>query len=535
MKNLTSMSLKTKLLVLVVVPVVFCIGISTIISSIKITKEGENGLVAKSTGILSRMESVRSFVARQGFLDETINTLIKDHPDGSLNDIDKQKVMNQVPIMAAWIIGADNAANENYTFRIASAHPRNAKNMASEKEMEFIRKFENGERGTLTYIDEKNSTYWVMRGVYLKESEGCIKCHGSPETSPYKNGKDILGYQMENWKDGDFRGMFMIISDMKPLQQQVASAIFTISFWGIFIGLIAIITGIVLVTGIVKTIRQIITVSQKVSEGDLRENVQIERNDELGNLGEYINKMISALRDILLHVKESAIDVANATKEISDSALQISEGAQSQAVQFEELSSSVQSASESARQANIVTGKSAQNADSAIVGMTNIIDAMSKIVKSSQRIGDAVKIITDISFQTNLLALNAAVEAARAGEHGRGFAVVATEVKKLAEKSSISAKEITEIIKNSMQQVQEGVHISEDAGIKIQAVIKGVNETAKVLEEIAVASQEQSMAMEKNTSITTANAASAEEMAASASSLAERAEQLNELVQRFRI
>ncbi len=528
-------SLKTKLVLLVSIPVLICVIVGIFVSAIKLKNNGEQALVDKSQAILSRMEAVRSYVGKQGHQTRMAEDLKTKTPDGNISEEDKHNMMQQVPIIASWSIGEANADADNYKFRIASTNPRNTKHQASEKEAEFIKQFEKEGFSTKVFKNEDENMLWVMRPIYLKESEGCLHCHGNPINSPWKNGKDILGYQMENWKDGDIRGMFVIKSDLKPVQSQVYSAILNISFWGVIVGVIAIILSIYIVNQIVGAIQKIKTVSKKISEGDLTEKVYIEANDELGELAHYMNTMIDSLNQILISVNESAEMVANATLEISTSSHEISNGAQNQAAQFEELASSVQNTSDSSFQANNITRITTQSANSAGESMNNALVAMSEIEQSSKKIAEAIRIIADIAFQTNLLALNAAVEAARAGEHGRGFAVVATEVKKLAEKTAVSAKEITSVIKISLRQVDEGVRTSEEAGKKIKLIIENINQTAIELQNITVAAQEQSTAMEKNTQITSSNASSAEELAAAAQSLAEQAAYLKGLVHKFKL
>lgn len=528
-------SLKNKLLALVVVPVVICTSIAVIIALVRIQEQGEIAIEDKSKAILSRMEAVRSYVANQNMVDETVRQMLKKYPDGNIPLTDKQKILHQVPIIASWMVGEKNAAQDNYKFRIASSNARNAKNKASALEKDFLDKMKNTDKKTFTYIDEDHDEFWVMRPVYLQKNEGCLKCHGNPKNSPYQNGKDILGYQMENWKDEDLRGMFMIISDLKPLQARMNSTILNISLWGVLIAVIAIALGIWVVNQIIKAISQIHSVSRKVADGDLTLQVDISTNDELGELGKYINSMIQALKKVLVDIKASAMQLANATKEISSSSNQISENAQNQASQFEQLSSSVQSTADNSSTANKITKKSVNNADVAGAGMENAVNSMIEIADSSKGIEDAIKIITDIAFQTNLLALNAAVEAARAGQQGKGFAVVAAEVKKLAERSSHSAKQITRIIEKNRNQIETGVQISKDAGEKIQHIINGFNETAQSLQSISDAAQEQAHSMEQSTSIITANAAAAQQLAASADALASQANYLNEIVAKFHV
>ncbi|MBF0360926.1 MAG: methyl-accepting chemotaxis protein [Oligoflexia bacterium] len=276
-----------------------------------------------------------------------------------------------------------------------------------------------------------------------------------------------------------------------------------------------------------------VAMMETMANYNLQQRLKMERKDEIGVLASSMDLFSDKLEEMVSKVGSSAEQLNAATEEISSSSQQISDGAQQQSASFEELSSSVQSNATNATKANDIAQKAVGSAEKAGHGMLNTIEAINTIEKSSKRIADAVAIITDIADQTNLLALNAAIEAARAGEHGKGFAVVADEVRKLAEKSANSAKEITDLIKDSLKQVENGVTLSRTSGDLIKTIVEDVNQIAEQIQLISNATQEQAATMEENTSVTQSNAASSEELAASAEELAAQAESLSILVSKF--
>ncbi len=533
MKNKKSLS--KKLLSLVILPIVITSIISILLFSLILNKNGKDAMQNKSTAILSRMEAVRNFMANNGHMEEEIEKMKSSNQNIALTDSDKEKIMNIVPIIASWRIGEVNATSENYVFRIASLSARNSKNTATNKEIDFLKMFEDKSNTQLTYEDPETNTFWVMRQVYINEDEGCLKCHGDPEMSPFSNGKDILGYDMENFEDGELRGMFIIKSDLKPVQKQIFNTIVLIVFITCFIMAIAIFISVRIVKNISDTFSQIKHVTQKISEGDLREQISINTNDDLQEIAYNANNMTTALNGILQNVNHAVENLESASKEISVSSESISRGAQTQAAHFEELASSIQNTSDSAALANEVTTQNATSANFAGKNMKSVLEYMLNIERKSKEITEAINLISEIAFKTNLLSINAGIEAARAGEQGKGFAVVANEIRKLADISSESAKTIEEVIISNNKQIKDGVEITKLASTQIASIIENINKTADELQVISTAAKEQSHSMEETTNIVTANAASAEQLSAAAEALANEANELFRIVHQFKL
>ncbi|RYF06212.1 MAG: methyl-accepting chemotaxis protein [Comamonadaceae bacterium] len=284
-------------------------------------------------------------------------------------------------------------------------------------------------------------------------------------------------------------------------------------------------------------------------EGDLTRRLSTHGNDELTQISRAFNHFVDKIAAVLVRIRDSSESVRVATTEIASGNQDLSARTEQQASSLEEtaaameqLTATVQQNAENARQANqLATGAS----DVATHGGTvvgQVVQTMGGIETSSRKIADIIGVIDGIAFQTNILALNAAVEAARAGEQGRGFAVVASEVRTLAQRSATAAKEIKALIDTSVQQVNAGSRLVQDAGATMEKVVDSVRRVTAIVAEISNASQEQSTgiaeiggAVSQMDQATQQNAALVEEATAAAQSLQQQAAQLADAVAGFKL
>ena len=302
--------------------------------------------------------------------------------------------------------------------------------------------------------------------------------------------------------------------------------------------------------GLVKAVAETRAVVAAAKAGDLMQRISLDgKTGDIAELCEGVNTLVGNMADIITRIKAAGDTINTAANEISAGNSDLSQRTEEQASSLEETASSMEELASTVKQ-NAENAKQANQLAAAASGVAvrggdvvkGVVSTMSGISESSRKIEDIISVIDGIAFQTNILALNAAVEAARAGEQGRGFAVVAGEVRNLAQRSAAAAKEIQGLIVDSVEKVQGGTKLVEEAGHTMEEIVSSVKRVTDIMGEIAAASSEQSAGIDQvNTAVTQMdevtqqNAALVEQAAAAAESLVEQAAQLMAAVSVFRV
>ncbi len=321
--------------------------------------------------------------------------------------------------------------------------------------------------------------------------------------------------------------------------------------WALILGGVAfaVVFGWVLIGGITRDLAQAMQATTAVEQGDLTFPIRVDSHDEIGQLLHSLQGMQAGLVKVVANVRSGSESVATASAEIAQGNNDLSARTEQQAsaleetaASMEELSATVKQNADSARQANQLALSASTVAVRGGEVVAQVVETMKGINDASRKISDIISVIDGIAFQTNILALNAAVEAARAGEQGRGFAVVASEVRSLAGRSAEAAKEIKMLINASVERVEQGTALVDQAGTTMTEVVSSIKRVTDLMGEISAASNEQSAgvsqvgeAVVQMDQVTQQNAALVEQMAAAASSLQNQAADLVQVVAVFKL
>jgi methyl-accepting chemotaxis protein len=312
---------------------------------------------------------------------------------------------------------------------------------------------------------------------------------------------------------------------------------------------LALLVGIWLVRAITQPLNAAVRIADGIAAGNLMQRITVASGDETGRLTQSLKNMNDSLVGIVGQVRKGTDTIASASSQIAAGNMDLSSRTEEQAssleqtaASMEQLTATVKQNAEHARQANDLAQSAADVAGKGGAVVARVVDTMGSINASSQKISDIIGVIDGIAFQTNILALNAAVEAARAGEQGRGFAVVASEVRNLAQRSAAAAREIKVLIGNSVEQVEVGARLVDQAGATMGEIVDSVQRVTTIMREITLATSEQTTGIEQINQaitqmdeVTQQNAALVEQAAAAAEALQDQAAHLAQVVSIFKL
>lgn len=498
-------SMRTKIIGVVLLTSVICACIALLTSIHFSNKDNIKGLVNKSRTIHSRLDVASRYVANQGGLQsivEQFTTKYKSHEE--MTDEDKKLVLQQVPVFAAMKIGSENSDKEYYSFRVFSDEPRRLENKASIAEQKVFNQFLLNP-GLEEIVETSPERVVVYRPVRLAESNGCLTCHGDPNSSPWGNGRDILGYPMENWKDGKLHGVFAISNDVAVVKKALAAeaggfnSTTMLVFFIVLGGMLACLIAFLMLNKVVHVL-QTITHCLAESGG---------------------------------HLTSASEKVANSSQSLSATSTEQASSLEETVASMEELSAMVDLNAQSARTtAELAQGMRAR-AQLSESEMNKLIQSLGEVAADAQRIQQFTDVIDDLAFQINLLSLNAAVEASRAGEHGKGFAVVAEAVRSLAIRSANSAKDIAVVLKENNLKIQKSYEEAGRLERNIGQFAEAAKSVSELAQEIAGASAEQSQGLQQMSHVlneldrvTQQNAEASVSTASAAEELAQQSESL---------
>jgi methyl-accepting chemotaxis protein len=495
----------TKIIAAVLAAIVLTVSVGLVVQQYIIKRQGVNLTIDTMRAAVVEAENVRESIStlnNEGAFDRA--KLLAEYK--ASGDLRESTIYRTIPVVAAWEAIKKAATQSGFEFRVPKNQARNPKNNPTAAEAEILKELEVGKLDEYIKVDPANNLILYARPIKL--SQDCLACHGDPATSPSKDGKDIVGFTMENWKAGEVHGAFVLQTNFDRVNAVVR-------------------------TGMLNSLAWLLPLAGLIGVGFV-----------------YLNRrmIVRPLTHSIESIQAAAEETGAATTQISAASHSLADGASEQAASLEETSASLEELSsmtkrnaEHARQAKETAGAARASADTGTGRMAQMQESMQSIQAASQDITKILKTIDEIAFQTNILALNAAVEAARAGEAGAGFAVVADEVRALAQRSAAAAKETAVKIDDCVQKSQRGVQISGEVAGSFQEIQAQVLKLDQLVAEVANASSEQSsgitqistavVSMDK---ITQGNAANAEESSASAAQLNSQTLALNAAIASLR-
>jgi len=426
------------------------------------------------------------------------------------------RALGSVPIVAAWRSAMAHADEGKYVFKVPRINPRNSANEPSPVEKNALARMRNENLTEYWELSRADNNLHYFRSIRL--SENCMLCHGEPATSRElwgnPGGMDVSGARMEGWQVGEMHGAYEVIQNLDAAEAGFRVSMGRMALMAL-VGLIgmAVVLNWAMARLFVKPLRAAVGHANRLAAGELGSTLANDREDEIGALGDSLNKMTTNLRDLIQGLQngsgtlkdsssvlgiqsdklardsESMTDVANtvssAGEELSSSISGIAGSAEDMSTMLNTVAASIEEMTASITEVAKNSLRSSEIADNANRQSLQTVGIMDRLKSASEKIGKVLEVITDIADQTNLLALNATIEAASAGEAGRGFAVVASEVKELARQTT----QATEEINREIGEMQSSTTTAVQAVEGIAQVIAEVNDISTA---IAGAVEEQS-------------------------------------------
>ena len=501
-----SMTIGKKILLVSSASVAFSTAVALLVQNMTIRSQGieltRNTMRAAVISAESMRAAIASLRAGKAFDEVAILRQAK-----GAADFRQTELYDTVPVVAAWKSIEKVAQKEGFEFRVPKGHPRNPKDEPTSAEAAILDYLEKSGQEEYFYANRAANVIVYARPVRL--TRDCLACHGDPASSPTHDGKDVLGFPMEGWREGEIHGAFVLTAHLDQVDH-VASA--------------------------------------RAQQAAMHETLlwMVPTGLLIGAAFFWYSRrsIVRPLLQVIHTTRIASIETTEASKQIAAASQSLAQSATEQAASLDEINDSLsdvsektRNAAEGAQQAKTLADATSTAAVQGAQDMTRMEQAMEEIRTATRSVSKIVKTIDEVAFQTNLLALNAAVEAARAGEAGAGFAVVANEVRNLAQRSAEAAKETTALVSDALERTVRGAEICTQAVVRFKEIEDRGTPLNEAVSVIAHASGEQRANVERvTTSVSELNqttqgvAASAEQSAATAAELNSHSQHLSDAI-----